>query len=192
MTDFIAIITLMVWPFMPLFWIPIHGLPKIFKRLGFYTYIMPLITWLPLAYLIYQNRLFLLQFRIDIPLPFEIFGVILLVIGTLLHIWTGKLLSLWGLIGLPEVSRKAKGKLMAEGPFSFVRHPTYLAHTSMFLGIFLMTEVVTIGILTFLDFIVAYAIIIPLEEKELLSRFGKDYAEYMKRVPYRFFPYLRG
>lgn len=108
--DFIAIITIIVWPVVPLFWIPVHGFSRVFKRLGLFTYIMPLLTWLPLAYLIYQNRLFLLQFKINLPLPVQILGVILLVIGTLLHIWTGKLLGLWGLIGLPEVSRKVKKK----------------------------------------------------------------------------------
>lgn len=190
--DFIAFITIMVWPVVPLFWIPVHGLSRIFKGLGLFTYIMPLLTWLPLAYLIYQNRLFLLQFKINLPLPAQILGVILLGIGTLLHIWTGKLLGLWGLIGLPEVSGKAKERLVTEGPFSLVRHPTYLAHSIMFSGIFLMTEVMAVGILTFTDFIIVNAVIIPLEEKELLSRFGRDYEAYMKRMPYRFFPYLRG
>lgn len=192
MTDLIAIITIMVWPVVPLFWIPVHGLSRIFKRLGLFTYIMPLLTWLPLAYLIYQNRPFLLQFKINLPLLVQIFGAIFLVIGTLLHIWTGKLLGLWGLIGLPEVSAKAKERLVTEGPFSFVRHPTYLAHTIMFFGIFLMTEVIAVGVLTFADLIIVNAVIIPLEEKELLSRFGGDYKTYMKKVPYRFFPHLRG
>ena len=190
--DPLALIVIMLWPVVPLFWIPVHGLSRIFKGLGLFTYIMPLLTWLPLAYLIYQNRLFLLQFKINLPLPVQILGVILLVIGTLLHIWTGKLLGLWGLIGLPEVSRKAKERLVTEGPFSLVRHPTYLAHSIMFSGIFFMTEVMVVGILTFTDFIIVNAVIIPLEERELLSRFGRDYEAYMKRMPYRFFPYLRG
>jgi len=188
MADIIALITIIVWPVVPLFWIPVHGLSRIFKRLGLFTYIMPPLTWIPLAYLIYENRVFLLHFKIALPLIVNISGIILFCIGTALHIWTGRLLGIWGLMGLPEVSKKIEGKLVDEGAFSIVRHPTYLAHTVMFSGIFLMTEVITVGILTLSDFIIAAALIIPLEERELSIRFGEEYQEYKKRVRWRFLP----
>ncbi len=191
MSDFIALMTIMLWPAIPLFWIPVHGLSKIFRKLGLITYIIPLFTWLPLAYLIFQKRDFILQFRVEFPVVLNIIGVLLLAYGTLLHIWTGKLLGLWGLIGLPELSTKIKGKLVMEGPFSVVRHPTYLAHTLMFLGVFLLTEVTYVGVVTFLDLLIINILVIPLEEKELLSRFGDEYKIYRKKVPSRFFPWIR-
>ena len=189
MTDLLAIITIILWPVIPLFWIPVHGLSKIFKKLGLFTYIMPLATWLPFVYIIYQNRIFLLQFKIDLLVTLNIIGILLFVIGTLLHIWTGLLLGLWGLVGLPEISTLIKSRLVKEGPFSVVRHPTYLAHTLMFSGIFLMTEVLMVFILTLLDFILINFLIIPLEERELSIRFGEEYRLYIKNVP-RFFPRL--
>jgi protein-S-isoprenylcysteine O-methyltransferase Ste14 len=173
----------------PLFWIPVHGLSKIFKKLGLFTYIMPLATWLPFVYIIYQNRIFLLQFKIDLLVTLNIIGILLFVIGTLLHIWTGLLLGLWGLVGLPEISTLIKSRLVKEGPFSVVRHPTYLAHTLMFSGIFLMTEVLMVFILTLLDFILINLLIIPLEERELSIRFSEEYRLYKKKMP-RFFPRL--
>lgn len=189
MTDLLAIITIILWPVIPLFWIPVHGLSKIFKKLGLFTYIMPLVTWLPLVYLIYQNKYFLLQFKIDIPVVLNIIGILLLVIGTFLHIWTGLLLGIWGLVGLSEISTIIKSRFVREGPFSVVRHPTYLAHTLMFSGIFLITEVLIVFILTLLDFILINLLIIPLEERELAIRFGEEYRLYKKKVP-RFFPRL--
>ncbi|MCL4458115.1 MAG: isoprenylcysteine carboxylmethyltransferase family protein [Nitrospirae bacterium] len=186
--ELLALITIILWPVVPLFWIPVHGLSKFFKRLGIFTYVMPLLTWLPLAYAIYLSRDFLLQLTIDLPVILNIIGIIFFIAGTLLHIWTGKLLGLLGLMGLPEISPKKEGRLVAEGPFSIVRHPTYLAHTVMFSGIFLMTEVLTVGVLTFSDFVIVNALIIPLEEKELSTRFGKEYEEYKKLVPRKFFP----
>lgn len=188
MTDLLAFITIILWPVTPLFWIPIHGAPEFFKKLGILTYIMPLIAWLSLAYIIYQNRIFLLQFKIELPVLLNISGILLLVFGTLLHIWTGRLLGFWGLIGLPEISTKIKGKLVTEGPFSVVRHPAYLAHTLMVLSVFLITEVIAVGIISFLDLLLINAAIIPLEEKELLRRFGNDYELYKKKVS-RFFPW---
>ena len=189
MSDFVALITIIIWPIVPLFWIPVHGLSRIFKRLGILTYVMPLITWLPLAYLIYSQRFFLLQFKTALPTTLNITGIIFLVAGTLLHIWTGKLLGLWGLVGLPEISSKIKSKLVADGPFYVVRHPTYLAHTVMFFGIFLITETAAVGIVTLLDFVLVNVIIIPLEDRELLKRFGEDYKKYKEKVP-GFFPLL--
>ncbi len=179
--------TIIFWPVIPLFWIPVHGLSRVFKKLGLFTYIIAIITWLPLVYIIFINRDFLLQFKVDLPIIININGIPLLAMGTLLHTWTGKLLGPWGLIGLPEISHRVRGNLVTEGPFSVVRHPTYFAHTLMFSGVFFMTEVITVAIIAFLDLLLIHFLIIPLEEKELLGRFGEEYQIYKGRVP-RFFP----
>jgi len=190
MLDLLAFVTIILWPVIPLFWIPVHGLSRIFKKLGLLTYAMPLLTWLPLAFLIYSEKELLLSWKIDLPVVLRFFGIILLVAGSAFHLWTGKLLGLWGLIGLPEVSSRMEGRLITKGPFSIVRHPTYLAHTSMFSGVFLITGTMTVGIMTFIDFLLVYVLIIPLEEKELSKRFGKDYNLYMEKVP-KLFPRFR-
>jgi protein-S-isoprenylcysteine O-methyltransferase Ste14 len=187
MPDFLALITIIFWPVIPLFWIPVHGFSRILKRLGLITYLLPLVTWLPLAYLIYSMKNFLLQFKIGLPFILNISGIPLLVLGILLHIWTGKLLGLWGLIGLPEMYTRVKGKLVTEGPFSVVRHPTYFAHTLIFSGVFLITGVASVGIITIIDIFLIHMFIIPLEEKELLNRFGEEYRLYREGVS-RFFP----
>jgi len=190
MLDFLAFMTIIFWPVIPLFWIPVHGLSRSFKKLGVLTYAVPFLTWSPLAFLIYSEKAFLLSWKIELPSALRLFGIILLVAGSVLHLWTGKLLGPWGLIGLPEVSSRIEGKLVTKGPFSVVRHPTYLAHTSMFSGIFFMTGAVAVGIITFIDFLLVYVLIIPLEEKELLKRFGKDYNLYREKVP-KLFPRFR-
>src|SRR4030067_2919373 len=136
MLDIIAFVTIILWPVVPLFWIPVHGLSRIFKKLGLLTYGMPLFTWIPVAYLIYRNKTLLLSWKIDVSVGIHVLGFILLVLWTALHLWTGKLLGLWGLIGLPEVSKRIEGKLIKTRTFSVVRHPTYLAHTLMVSGIF--------------------------------------------------------
>jgi protein-S-isoprenylcysteine O-methyltransferase Ste14 len=187
MLDLLAFITIIFWPVIPLFWIPVHGLSRIFKNLGLLTYVMPVFTWVPLAYFIYRNKALLLSWSIAVSVSVRTVGFILLVLGTVLHLWTGKLLGIWGLIGLPEVSNRIGGKMVTEGPFSVVRHPTYLAHTLMFSGIFLLTGAVAVGIITLIDFVLIHAVIIPLEEKELSKRFGNDYNLYKKKVP-KFLP----
>ncbi len=183
MIDLIALLTIIVWPVIPLFWMLVHGFSEFFKRIGRLTYVMPALIWPPLAYYIYLNRAFLLQYRIDLHPLIRIAGIVIMTVGALLQIWTGRLLSLFGLMGLPEVSQKAEGRLVTGGAFSFVRHPTYLAHTLMFGGAFLLSGVIAVGVVALLDFLVMNAVIIPLEEKELLLRFGEEYVQYKERVP---------
>ena len=186
-TKLLALMAIIIWPMIPLFWVPVHFGHRFFRGIGLLTYLLPIVTWLPIAYLIYQNRDFLLQYRIEFVIVLNMAGILLLAMGTLLHIWTGLLLGLWGLIGLPEIGARKEMRLMAEGPFAVVRHPTYLAHLLMFSGVFLITGVIASGIVAILDLIAAIALIIPLEERELSARFGKEYELYKKRVP-RFFP----
>ncbi|MBE0425337.1 MAG: isoprenylcysteine carboxylmethyltransferase family protein [Nitrospirae bacterium] len=192
LTDFLVIITILFWIVIPIFWIPVHFAIKFFKKLGLLTYLVPVVAWMPIAYLIYKNRIYLLQFRVDLPISLNISGALFLLFGIFLHIWTARLLGLWGIIGVPEVYYAVKERLVTEGPFSVVRHPTYLAHTFIFLGVFLVTGVISVGIMVLLDFIIVNAVIIPLEEKELLSRFGEEYKVYKKNIPARFFPWFRG
>jgi len=187
MKNTLALITLMIWPAIPLFWIPVHGCPRLFKRLGLFTYILPVVTWLPLAVVLYLNKGVLLKGGIDFSIAPTAAGALIFVVGGLIQIWTGRLLSLFGLMGMPEVSSKIKSRLVDEGAFAVVRHPTYLSHTLMLVGLFLFTGFPAVGIIAALDFALVYAVIIPLEERELINRFGEEYLLYMKKTP-KFFP----
>ena len=186
--EYLAIAALIFWPVIPLFWIPVHFATGFFKKIGLLTYAMPLFTWLPLAYLIFQNRTFLISYKTDLPVIVNIIGIMLLIFGALLHMWTAKLLGV-GIIGVPEIFIKIKENIVTEGPFSLVRHPTYLSHTLIFSGVFFITGVIAVGILTVLDLIIITLMVIPLEEKELILRFGGEYEQYKKKVPARFFPW---
>ena len=187
LTDFLAVIAIMVWPVVPLFWIPVHGCPRFFKNLGLMTYLLPVITWAPLAYTVYHHREFLLKFKLVFPAAVLISGTVLLLAGAMLNAWTILLLRLRGLIGLPEILPQIEGRLVTGGPFSRVRHPTYLSHAVMLFGVFLMSGVIAVAVLTLLDLVLINVVIIPLEDRELLSRFGDDYKRYMERVA-GFFP----
>ncbi len=190
MRDHLALLALLLWPAIPLFWIPVHGFNRFFRKIGLLTYALPLFTWLPIAYLIYLNRMNLLSYTIIVPHALGIIGMITLVGGIILQLWTLHLLSFRGITGMPEVSERYSGRFVTKGPFSVVRHPTYLSHTLMLLGVFLVTGAVTVAVFTVLDFFLIHALIIPLEDRELMNRFGRDYMKYKNEVP-RFFPTFR-
>ncbi|GAB4538092.1 MAG: hypothetical protein Fur0020_06890 [Thermodesulfovibrionia bacterium] len=187
MDELLALMIIILWLLIPLFWIPVHLMTALFRRLGILTYLVVFTIWSPLAFLIYKNSFLFLGYVVTVPLIIRIGGWILFIGGLLIHLWTLKLLGLAALVGLPEISQGQKGRFINTGAFSIVRHPTYLAHTMIFSGAFLVSGVIALGVLTIIDLLVVLLLIIPIEERELMNRFGDEYIEYKKRVP-RFLP----
>lgn len=190
MKGYLALLTIMVWPVIPLMWIPVHFATGFFRRIGKKTYLLVAVAWASIAFQIFMQRELIISPRVQFPIFTGIAGLILIAAGTLLHIWTASLLTLPGITGVHEIVEPGKSKLVDRGPFGIVRHPTYLAHTLIFLGVFLFTGILATAVLALADFALVNFIIIPLEEKELLKRLGTKYADYMNRVP-RFFPWAR-
>ena len=189
----IALMVWMMWPIIPILLIPIHLLPKFWRKINIFTYPFLLVIWLPVAYLILLSQELLLQIAVEFPIFIIILGLILIITGVIIHAWTAKLLGIKALIGYNEIRPdNEKGNLITSSLFSITRHPTYLAHTSLWLGFFLLTGFISLGILTIIDLLISYFIIIPLEERELVQRFGQEYMDYRKKVP-KFFPrFFRG
>ncbi len=190
-SDLLAFAALLLWPAIPLFWIPVHGFPRLFRRLGLLTYLLPLITWLPLAFLTFSLRNALFQYRAGLPVAVKVIGLFLFLPGAGLQVWTLILLTLPVITGMPEVTNSENASLTTAGPFGVVRHPTYLSHTLMLLGLFLMTGVTAAGFIAIADTFLVNSLIIPLEERELLQRFGKEYEAYCRQVPSRLLPLRR-
>jgi protein-S-isoprenylcysteine O-methyltransferase Ste14 len=190
-TDIVALAALVLWPAIPLFWIPVHCFPRFFRRVGFFTYVLPFITWLPVALITYSLRDVLLSLRTELPSIVHIIGALIFILGAGLQTWTLALLSLPVIMGMPEVTKSVPDKLVTTGPFAVVRHPTYLSHTLMLLGLFLWTSVSALGIVTLFDTLVINIAVIPLEERELLERYGNEYEIYRRKVTSRLLPLRR-
>ncbi|MCX9075910.1 MAG: isoprenylcysteine carboxylmethyltransferase family protein [Candidatus Methanoperedens sp.] len=188
----LAVMALAMWPLIPIFFIPLHLKTGFWRKVGLLTYPVLLVPWFITAYLIVPYQSLLLGEMFMVPVFLRMMGWISLIAGLLLHAWTAKLLGLKGLIGYAEIrpAEEYEYKLITSGPFSVVRHPTYLAHTLLLLGVFLLTGYLGTGVLVVLDFLISYFVITRLEERELNQRFGKKYQEYRKEVP-RFFPGFR-
>lgn len=189
MLDTIALLVLVLWPIIPLWWIPVHGANKIVRKMGFFVCPVIGILWVTIAYIIYTNRVFFLGFNIDFFILIRAGGILWAAAGVFLQLWTLRVLNFLVITGAPEIFDGVKAKLSVRGPFSYIRHPTYLSHTMFFLGVFLITGNLAIGLVALIDFLTMNFIVIPLEEKELLQRFGIEYKSYMARVP-RFIPRL--
>lgn len=105
-------------------------------------------------------------------------------IGYLLFIWSvvvrGKYAVSWK---MPENQR-----LVTQGPYRYVRHPSYLGYFLMFIGLFLVWP--NLFTLFPLSAIPGYLRVAVQEEKLLVRRFGQQYLEYQKKTG-RFIPKLQ-
>jgi len=119
------------------------------------------------------------------PLP-NILGVILLVIGYVIHLgYSHKELKKHG-VQAHQHSMEVR-TLVTSGPYSRVRHPGYLGLVLIYFGftlgfgiVWMLVPAVIFTILTCLS---------AIKEEELLEeQFGKEYQEYARKVPWRFIP----
>lgn len=74
------------------------------------------------------------------------------------------------------------------GPYALVRHPQYIAFVTVLLG-FLLQWPTILTLAMFPVLLVMYAKLARLEEKEVMEKFGDEYARYAAVTP-RFFPRL--
>jgi len=68
------------------------------------------------------------------------------------------------------------------GPYRFIRHPIYASVLLIVLGLALTTLSIA-GLTVWLLFFIFYNHISAYEEKILMEKFGKEYADYVKKVP---------
>jgi len=113
--------------------------------------------------------------------PWRIFsGVLLVIISLYLAVWATSALWYTGR-GLPISSFPPK-RLVASGPYSYTRHPLYLAFILYTFGIGLIFSPSMVFIVNPI-FILLLILHILKEERLLLKKFGEDYLYYRKNVP---------
>lgn len=119
-----------------------------------------------------------------IPSKFEVIlimgGSFLIITGGLIRRYSGgfsPFIESYFHVIYPE-----KGKLIKEGAYKYVRHPRYLGRGMIAMGLALVANNLLAILLALIHFL-AFCALIPLEEKELVMRFGKEYKNYKKKTP---------
>lgn len=88
------------------------------------------------------------------------------------------------------VLTKRDHELVTHGPYRWIRHPLYTNGIALLVAIGLMAANWFILGITLIGFLAIRFAVVPLEERELTSKFGADYVDYMKSTG-RFLPRLR-
>ena len=186
---FLGVVTIIIVPAGVLFWLVIHPWARWWRKLGLITYLIVIPPLVVLGRLIYRVRAKLLG--ADLGTNWTLIGIALVLscAMTWLESQYWKQLSIATLVGIPELSLQRPGKLLREGIYAKVRHPRYLSA-----GIGLLVNAFFINYAG-LYIIVAVTIpigylILALEERELVDRFGEAYRVYQREVP-QLIPRLR-
>ena len=129
----------------------------------------------------------------DLGLRWPLFalGVVLAGFAAFIGIKRKKYLTMRILAGVPEVATEPekRGELLEEGPYALIRHPRYVEIVFATFAYTAISNYAGCWVLAILTIPVIHLLVI-LEERELLDRFGDDYRDYASRVP-RYIPKRR-
>ena len=111
--------------------------------------------------------------------PYNYVGLLFVVYGVVLNLWTDRLFKQKQTTVKPT---KKPTAFIEHGPFRLSRHPMYLGMACILLGeaIFLTSLSPFIAVLLFV--VLMEVLFVSHEEKEMKIAFGKRYDEYKKKV----------
>jgi protein-S-isoprenylcysteine O-methyltransferase Ste14 len=89
------------------------------------------------------------------------------------------------------VLTKHQHELVMRGPYRWIRHPLYTTGVALFVALGLIAANWFILLFAILALVSIRLVIVPLEERELLARFGSEYQQYIGRTG-AMLPRLRG
>jgi protein-S-isoprenylcysteine O-methyltransferase Ste14 len=179
------------YPGVLVFWLIVHNNIDRLRPLGIRAYWVAALAWAvtsgPLIY--FRRDIFSVRWLLPHPLDrvLAAIGILALTFAALFLFRASRQISMRIMIGLPEVEpKKNKQRVLNSGIYSRTRNPIYFGHWLLVFSAAAMTSFAANWIGFALDCIFL-PLLIRAEERELLVRHGRDFAEYMRTVP-RFFP----
>ncbi|MBK5293511.1 MAG: isoprenylcysteine carboxylmethyltransferase family protein [Acidobacteriia bacterium] len=187
---FLGVATLILVPLGLLYWLIIHRWARFWRKWGpIRTYLAVLPVLAALGVLLFQVRGPLLSTNLGTNWILIGIALVLSCLMTWLEFQYWRQLSISTLVGILELSQQRKGRLLREGIYGVVRHPRYLSA-----GIGMIVNALIVNYLGLYILLISVVppgyLMLVLEERELLDRFGDAYREYQWDVP-RLIPRLR-
>ena len=167
-----------------MFWVVVHPLAGFWRRVGYWWgYGAGLVMSTVTALACYQARGSIVGTDLGPSMFTAGSGVVVLVIAGVFRRYLQQQLHNSILFGLPELAPgRYPGSLLTDGIYARMRHPRYAQIIVALLGWSLLSNYLASYVVV-LVVTAAVAVVIPLEERELADRFGKEYDAYRRRVP---------
>jgi len=111
--------------------------------------------------------------------PLRFLGVIFILFGGIMNIWTDQLFKKWNTTVKPD---ELPSTFIQTGPFKISRHPMYLGMAAILLGSSIVCGTVITIIYPIVFIILMEILFISKEENNMKKQFGNTYLQYNKRV----------
>ncbi|MEE2777779.1 MAG: methyltransferase [Acidobacteriota bacterium] len=167
-----------------LYWFLVHPFTRFWRRLGVRPSLVLLFGLMAgIGYGMYLIRRPLLAVDFGFQWPLAVPAVLLYVARVRTEFKIRRQLKGRILAGIPEIEGDAeRSPLLTEGVYSRSRNPRYLNLMIIMIAFALATNYLYVWATTAVTPLVIY-LIVRLEEKELLQRYGDEYRSYCERVP---------
>jgi protein-S-isoprenylcysteine O-methyltransferase Ste14 len=173
----------LIYATIPSFWLVIHPRAHYWRSRAHSPYRVLLPLWIAMGTVLglgtarWRHAALYSSPRMWIP------ALALFFAGFSLYFQAGKKFSGRQLAGLPEVMPGAHEQaLITSGIWARIRHPVYLGHLCEMLAWSMGTGLAVLFALTAFAMLTGL-VMIRLEDQELRTRFGAEYARYRERVP---------
>jgi len=168
----------------PLFWFVIHPIADSWRRMSRSPYRLLLPIWAVLIFLLswitWPWRTVQLYSSHWMWAP----SALLLLSGLTIYARIGSNFGAHKLSGEAELRPDEHAQeLVTTGLHSRMRHPIYVAHLANFSSWALGSGLLIAYMLLAISALVTFPLMIWLEERELVARFGPSYREYQRKVP---------
>ena len=80
-------------------------------------------------------------------------------------------------------------KLVTTGVYGLIRNPLYMSNCLLAVSMAILFKSLY-ALLVSIPYVLSYMLIIYFEEEDLLAKYGEEYEEYKKKVPWRIIPML--
>ncbi len=188
--DWIAAAAAFVLLGIPFYWFTLHPFAGFWRRQGSGVAlgVASLVAWSASGSIVVAlaERLFAAG---QAPLWAQITGLTLMGLEVAMLRQVLRTLGTERVIGKVELA--GAGQLHIEGLYGYVRHPSYAGMMGAMLGVCLLAGTMLMWALA-AAWLLLMRTMIFLEERELITRFGRAYEDYRRRVPallpFRFWP----
>jgi protein-S-isoprenylcysteine O-methyltransferase Ste14 len=136
----------------------------------------PILSLSAIVFGLLLDRVF--SYRLDFAFA-ETLGVIFVALAPLLIFWAQR--SNW-LVFKTKKIEDVSSPDFHQGPYHFIRHPTYLGLFCLVLGFAFLAHSISILVFNIIAFFIVNVYIIPHEEKILETKYGEKYLLYKKEV----------
>ncbi len=167
-----------------LYWLLVHPFTRFWRRLGVLTSLVILFALMAVSgYGMYLIRQPLLAVDFGFQWPLAVVGILLYLARVRTEFKIRKQLKGRILVGIAEIAGETESSpLLTDDVYARSRNPRYLNMMFFMVAFSLVTNYLFVWATAAVTPLALY-LIVRLEEKELLQRYGDEYRDYCEQVP---------